>query len=585
MANGNKWKLRAKISRGARALYITGSPILSARTGESPTFTVTAGGGTPPYTFSKLSGSFATGWSLGASTGIMSGTLTVAASFTSVIRVTDSASPAATADLPEFTTVVASPASAFTVTLTPPGSALTTGTAMQSFGAAAVGTYTAPIVWSIQDTSYYPLPNGIVINSSTGILSGTPTEDGYFSNIVVVGTDNVGAVAYSTPFDIMVHKAGAVVAPNHTDYTEQRTDAFTTTANAVVSLQAQSFKVRNTTNPDPDGSQWYGSTSWPVLTIPPDAAPVAIGSKTAYRTGSTVNQTIRGGLFQGEVSITTDRHILDLSYPGRVPPEAHVYINSRSILVDGSTSNKFTVYRARIDRSWDGIQGVNGGTPYQTSLITECWITNIRDDAIEHDLNVTNELQSPMTISDCLVDGCQAFLSLDSGSGSHPDNTGTLVSVDSCVIRCSTYPQSSGSTSPFIAGDPLHNKALAPFKVTSKSCNLACTNNIIAVEFDLATVTASDKAAMHSYYTTWITKMTTGIGVSTNNKFCWTSDDALPGTGWFGDLGTGGAGVSGWTVYTGATARDILGAAREAWIIAHPWVRKRTAYTPGSVST
>ncbi len=582
MANGNKWKLRAKISRGARALYITGSPILSARTGESPTFTVTAGGGTPPYTFSKLSGTFATGWSLGASTGIMSGTLTVAASFTSVIRVTDSASPAATADLPSFTTVVSTPASAFTVAITAPGSAVTT-VAIQSFGALVTGTYTAPLVFSIQDTQYYPLPTGISINSSTGVISGTATEDGYYDNIVVVATDNVGAVGYATPFPYIVHKTGAVVAPAHTDYIQQRTDAFTTTANAVVSLQAQTFKGRQSGNPDPEGSMWYGTTSWPTLTIPPDVARLAT-LPYSYRTGSTVDQTLRGGLFQGEVSLTADRHVLDLYYtsPATLGGESHNYINSAGLLTDGGTSHKTSVYRGRFDRCWDSIQGVPGATPYQTSLITECWITNCRDDAIEHDFNSTTLLESPMTISDCLVDGCQAFLSL-APDGAQPSNVATLVSVDSCVIRCEAYPQSSGTAA--VPVDPLHYKALAPFKVGNKSCSLAVTNCIIAVNFDLATCTAGDKANMHGYYVAWEALMTNGTGSSSNNKFLWTSDDALPGTGWLGNFGTGGAGVTGWTVYTGSTARDILGAAREAWIIAHPWVRKRTAYTPGSVST
>lgn len=88
------------------ALSLSGSPVTSA-TEDSPYsgFTVSASGGSLPYTYS-LVGSWPPGISINSSSGAVSGTPTVPGSYPSLsVRVTDGAG--ATADLPTFTMSVA----------------------------------------------------------------------------------------------------------------------------------------------------------------------------------------------------------------------------------------------------------------------------------------------------------------------------------------------------------------------------------------------------------------------------------------------------------------------------------------------
>jgi hypothetical protein len=90
-------------------LAIGGTPVTTATAGAAYAgFTVTATGGTVPYTYSVASGTLPTGITLNSSSGAVAGTPTVAGAYAGiVIRVTDNVS--ATADLASFTITVAAP--------------------------------------------------------------------------------------------------------------------------------------------------------------------------------------------------------------------------------------------------------------------------------------------------------------------------------------------------------------------------------------------------------------------------------------------------------------------------------------------
>ena len=154
------------------------------------TRTITATGGTAPYTFAVTAGPLPTGLTL-SSSGALSGTPTQAGSFPITITATDSTTgPAAPyGGSRAYMLTIAGP----TIILAP-GTlpSATVGTAYTQTASASGGT--APYTFSTTGT----VPPGLGVSSS-GTLSGTPTTAGDF-NFTIVATDKdgfTGARAYA----------------------------------------------------------------------------------------------------------------------------------------------------------------------------------------------------------------------------------------------------------------------------------------------------------------------------------------------------------------------------------------------------
>jgi hypothetical protein len=180
-------------------LTLSPATLPAASAGRQDAQRITAAGGTPPYSFSVTSGILPAGLSLNSSTGDISGTPTTAGTYQFTITATDASSTPNTGSR------------AYTLQITPQPVALTLSPS-QLPGAITTGEcpaqpYTETITASGGTGSYSfsvtsgTLPDGMSLNSSTGVISGTPTTQTTYT-FTVTATDsspvpNTGAQSYS----------------------------------------------------------------------------------------------------------------------------------------------------------------------------------------------------------------------------------------------------------------------------------------------------------------------------------------------------------------------------------------------------
>lgn len=154
---------------------VTTTSLPSGTVGAAYSQILGASGGTSPLTWNVSSGALPTGLSL-SSTGVVSGTPTVAGTSNFTVRVTDAYG--VFDDQVLSIAVNATP----TVTITTTSLLGATLTTAYSQTLAAMGG-TSPFTWSIQIGT---LPPGLALNSNTGVISGIPTAAGTYNFTVRV---------------------------------------------------------------------------------------------------------------------------------------------------------------------------------------------------------------------------------------------------------------------------------------------------------------------------------------------------------------------------------------------------------------
>lgn len=159
---------------------------------------LTASGGVAPYTFTVTNGSLPAGVAL-SSSGVFSGTPTLAATSTFTVQVTDSEKPAVSAT------------QTFSITVQGVLTITTTSLASGTVGTAYAGTIniTGGVPPYNCAISAGALPTGIALGatgSTSCPLSGTPTAAGAFSFTITVTDSATGVPA-------VVHVQGSAVIP------------------------------------------------------------------------------------------------------------------------------------------------------------------------------------------------------------------------------------------------------------------------------------------------------------------------------------------------------------------------------------
>jgi hypothetical protein len=177
-------------------LSITTSSLSSAQQQSTYNAVLTAAGGSAPYRWSVSSGTLPSGLYLTGATGVISGAATQAGNFPFTVQAQDSSSPVQTATH-SYAIAVSNPSSSTLSITTSSVPAATVGAAYSATFAASGGT--SPYTWGIASGS---LPAGLSLNSSTGAVSGTPSQQGT-SNFSVKVSDSAQQAAEAT-FSIVV---------------------------------------------------------------------------------------------------------------------------------------------------------------------------------------------------------------------------------------------------------------------------------------------------------------------------------------------------------------------------------------------
>jgi uncharacterized protein YhjY with autotransporter beta-barrel domain len=175
------------ITIGSNILIVAPSTLPNGTQGTAYSQTITASGGTAPYSFAVTSGALPTGLSL-SSGGVLSGTPSASGPFTFTVQATD----------PSFNT--GSHTYNVTINLPPltinPASlpAATAGTPYSQTVAASGGT--APYSYAVFSGA---LPTGLSLAAGTGVINGTPTTPGAYSFTIQAtdATPNTGTRNYT----------------------------------------------------------------------------------------------------------------------------------------------------------------------------------------------------------------------------------------------------------------------------------------------------------------------------------------------------------------------------------------------------
>jgi Putative Ig domain/Bacterial Ig domain len=174
--------------------------------------TIAAFGGAAPYTFATTSGTLPPGLTLSTG-GVLAGTPTTAGMYIFTVTVTDATSQTAS--------------QSYTVTINPavvvPAATLENGAPGVAYHHALVVTGgSGPYTFSYSGT----LPPGITLDSTTGVLSGTPAADGRYA-FMVTATDSLGtsvSQSYTITIPAAAPVATAYVDPNFTGSGDPATD-------------------------------------------------------------------------------------------------------------------------------------------------------------------------------------------------------------------------------------------------------------------------------------------------------------------------------------------------------------------------
>ena len=292
------------ITGGSSALTITtATPLPEGSVGAAYSSSLSASGGTPPYSWSVVGGVPPGGLVL-TTTGALSGTPTTAGGFTFTIQVADRTSAVVNK---QFSLTIVSKPQQLTISTSsfPPG---VVGSAYSLTLAAAGGA--PPYSWSVVSGA---LPGGLTLNATTGSVTGTPSAGGSFAFTVRV-TDSAGAAAQQ-PFSIAISAgsgapvlsltglSGTASSGHQATFAVALSSAYPSTITGTVTLTFQSSAAAPADDP---AIQFAGGGRTAAFTIPANSTQAVFSmNPVAFQTGTvagTITLAVTSNLPGGTVS-------------------------------------------------------------------------------------------------------------------------------------------------------------------------------------------------------------------------------------------------------------------------------------------
>ena len=348
-------------------LTITTTSLPNGTVGIAYNQTLQAAGGTPPYSNWTVSvGSLPNGLTLNSSSGAITGTPATAAKSTFSVTVQDSASTTSPAQ--QLSITIVNPVTITTSSL--PGGSVG---ASYSQGLAAIGGTPPYSNWTVSSGS---LPGGLSLNSSSGVIGGTPNATGAFPFSVTVKDSNGVA---SQPASLSIAIVGSL------------TITTTTLPNGTVgSPYSQTLAAAGGTQP----YTWTLSGSLPAGLTLNSASGLINGTPTTVGSPSfSVTVKDGNGLTAGpqnlSITISTALTITTTSLPNGT---VNVAYSATLAATGGAPPYNWTVTTGSLPGglTLNSSTGVIGGTP--TASGTTSFSVTVKD-------SVGNTLAQPLSIT------------------------------------------------------------------------------------------------------------------------------------------------------------------------------------------
>ncbi len=187
-----------KVEPGTKHIKIATPPLPNGAVGVSYNATLTADGGTTPYTWSINKGTLPAGLSLDSGTGIISGMPTTGGDSTFTVKVSDNSTPVKS-DTKRYTITIGASEALIITTVN-----MADGVEQTAYNATVLALGgTPPYTWSIAGGK---LPDGVMIDTASGVISGTPTKKGNYNFTIQVSDNGTPANTDSQQLRVRIAK-------------------------------------------------------------------------------------------------------------------------------------------------------------------------------------------------------------------------------------------------------------------------------------------------------------------------------------------------------------------------------------------